>query len=403
MRVVDLAEFYSEAGGGVRTYVEQKLAQAAEFGVEMTVVAPGPEDRIEGRGSGRIIWIASPRMPLDSNYHRFRSASQGKLHALLDTLRPDVVEASSTWQGAWIGARWPGAAVKALFLHQEPVAVYPHTLLDRTVPPEAIDKACGFWWRYLDGLERRFDTAVVSGDWLAEKLARQGLRRPTAVPLGVDKRLFVTAKPSAETRKRMLRACGIDPDRKDAVLAVSVSRHHPEKRLAVLMRAMRRLSLGRPLGLYIIGDGPSRRQVERLAARTPGVFVAGPQRDRQLLAEQLASADFFLHGGAAETFGLALAEGLCAGLPAVAPDAGGSADLVRPWWGELYRAGDADACAEAIRRLLSRDRAALSAAAREAALERISTPETHFRGLFHHYAQVLAAKHDQARPAAARG
>jgi alpha-1,6-mannosyltransferase len=392
MKVVDLAEFYSATGGGVRTYVEQKLRLAAAQGVEMTVVAPAAEDRLEGRGQGRIIWIASPKMPLDSNYHRFAFGAEAKIHALFDHLKPDVIEASSTWQGAWIAARWRGPAARALFLHQDPVAAYPHALLDRTLSPAAIDRAFGWWWKYLDGLERRFDTSVVSGPWLAEKLVRQGLRRPAVVPLGVDKGLFLSARPSPVTRARMLAACGIDPARDDAVLAVSVSRHHPEKRLDILMQAVQRMNAERPFGLFIIGDGPARRRVEKRAARTPGVHIAGLIPDRAVLAEMLASSDLFLHGGAAETFGLALAEGLCAGLPMVAPDAGGAADLVRPAWGEIYRAGDAAACAEAIRRLLARERRVLSEASRGAAKTRIDTPEQHFATLFNHYAGVYAAK-----------
>jgi alpha-1,6-mannosyltransferase len=76
----------------------------------------------------------------------------------------------------------------------------------------------------------------------------------------------------------------------------------------------------------------------------------------------------------------------------VAPDAGGAADLVRPAWGEIYRAGDAAACAEAIRRLLARERRVLSEASRGAAKTRIDTPEQHFATLFNHYAEVYAAK-----------
>lgn len=401
MKVVDLAEFYSETGGGVRTYVEQKLSLAASLGVEMTVVVPAAEDRIEGRGQGRIIGIESPRMPLDHGYHRFSRSQEGKIHALLNHLKPDVVEASSPWRGGWTAARWPGPAVKSLFLHQDPVAVYPHTLLDRALPPAAIDRAFGWWWAYLDRLDRRFDTAVVSGGWMADKLELHGLRRPAVVPLGVDKTLFMAAGRDPQTRREMLTACGIDPDRPDAILAVSVSRHHPEKRLNVLMRAARRIAAERPFGLVIIGDGPSRRRVEKLAAQSPGVFVAGPQRDRQVLARQLASADLFLHGGAAETFGLALAEALCAGLPAVAPDAGGAADLIRPGWGELYRPGDDQACAEAIRRLVRRDLGQVSQAARSAALTELNTPEGHFAALFGHYRKLAARKagHLGDRPA----
>jgi len=396
MRIVDIAEFYSEGGGGVRTYIHQKLEHGSALGVEVTVIAPGEEDRIEERSGGRIVWVRSPAMPFDSNYRRFAFAGGRRaVTEVLDGLRPQVVEASSTWQGGWIAADWRGSALKALFLHQDPVAVYPQALLDERFTPEQIDRAFTWFWRYLDRLSRAFDTAVVSGAWLSDKLVRLGLRRFASVPLGVDKARFAAARPDLALRREMLAACGIDPDRPDAALAAAVSRHHPEKRIPTLIAAAERLGRGRPFGLYLIGDGPDRQTVERLAARVPGVFVAGVERDRDRLAARLASADFFLHGGAAETFGLAVAEALAAGLPLVTPDAGGAGELVDPAWGERYRAGDAEGCVAAVERLLARDPTALRKAARDAA-ERIASPREHFERLFGHYGEALAHRDERA-------
>ena len=41
MKVADVSEFYSEQGGGVRTYVLQKLAASARLGHETVIIAPG--------------------------------------------------------------------------------------------------------------------------------------------------------------------------------------------------------------------------------------------------------------------------------------------------------------------------------------------------------------------------
>ena len=54
MRIVDVNEFYSPTGGGVRTYVDRKMGILADLGHELIVVAPGREDRVEERpGGGR--------------------------------------------------------------------------------------------------------------------------------------------------------------------------------------------------------------------------------------------------------------------------------------------------------------------------------------------------------------
>ena len=72
MRVVDVNEFYSPTGGGVRTYVDRKMGIMADMGHELIVVAPGKEDRVEERpGGGRIIYLKSPGMAFDRNYGLF--------------------------------------------------------------------------------------------------------------------------------------------------------------------------------------------------------------------------------------------------------------------------------------------------------------------------------------------
>ena len=41
MRIVDVCAFYTPKGGGVRTYVEQKLRIGPELGHDITILAPG--------------------------------------------------------------------------------------------------------------------------------------------------------------------------------------------------------------------------------------------------------------------------------------------------------------------------------------------------------------------------
>ena len=65
MKVLDVNEFFADRGGGVRTYVHQKLAAGRARGVEVVVVAPGSEDRVEARLGGKVIWVKSPPLPLD--------------------------------------------------------------------------------------------------------------------------------------------------------------------------------------------------------------------------------------------------------------------------------------------------------------------------------------------------
>ncbi len=387
MRIADICEFYSEHGGGVKTYIDQKLDAAARLGQWVSIIAPGPEDRRETRHGGEVIWVKSPTLAPDPRYHLFWRSEP--VHQVLKELQPDLVEASSTWRGAWIAAEWPGAAPKVMFAHQDPVAVYPQTFLTPFLSPATVDKLCFWFWAYLRRLTDKFDSVVVGGDWLAERLENHGVKRTVHAPMGVDKSLFSHKLRSDAARSEMLLACGVrDPN---ATLFVAVSRHHPEKRIGALIRGFETFAKDRPAGLYLIGDGPARRTVEKRAASSSGVHVAGPIRDRDRLARFLASGDYFLHGGAAETFGLVVAEALASGLPLITPNMGGAAELTHPTYAETYCAGDANDLVAAMRRIKERDWNTLSLAARAGA-KRINTPTDHFEILFDHYAKLAEEK-----------
>ena len=388
MKIADVAEFYSEQGGGVRTYIHQKFEACLKHGHELTVVAPGAATYVEQRPGGQIAWVKAPRIPVDHRYHLFTKSREA--FEALDHFAPDVVEGSSTWKGGWIAAKWPGTAVKSLILHQDPVAVYPHTLLEKWISTQKIDRGFGWFWRYLKSLSDKFDTSIVAGDWLADRFASFGMARPHVVPFGVNKQDFSPGLASDTRRSEMLVACGIyDPYAK---LLVAVSRHHPEKRLGTLLRAFEAVRRNRNVGLFLIGDGPTRRFVEKAAAKVPGVFVAGPIKDRPLLAASMASADAMLHGGAAETFGLVVAEALCAGLPLIVPDRGGAADLADPRYAISYKTGDMAACTAAIHTMLDSDLPVMHREAKAAADAKVVTMDTHFERLFDHYEKLVAAQ-----------
>lgn len=390
MRVADVSEFFSDFGGGVRTYVHQKLEAASKAGVSITIIAPGPADRREKRLGGEIVWVRSPVLPFDHRYHLF--ARKAPVHQLFGELRPDVIEGSSTWRGAWIARSWMGAAGRALFLHQDPVAVYPQSFLSPALKADRVDRMFAGFWRYLSRLSAGFDVTVAPSAVFARRLERHGVHRPMACPLGVDRALFNPDLRSESLRLEMLAACGVrDPQ---APLFVAVSRHHPEKRLPMMMRAFAKFSSERPAALFLIGDGPLWRSVTAQASRIPGVAVAGPVTERAVIAARLASADYFVHGGAAETFGLVVAEALASGVPIVAPDQGGASEFVHPAFGESYRAGDAEALAAALSRIVSRDRRELALAAR-AGGHRLAAPADHFARLFSVYGALGEARRER--------
>ena len=392
MKIIDVADFYAPRGGGVRTYIDLKLRAARAHGHELVVVAPGAEDREQRSASGRVVWVRSPQLPPDPRYRLL--VREEAVHAILDREAPDMIEASSPWTGAWIAARYrarSGKPVrKCLVYHHDPVAVYPQTWLGARFGHERVDTWCGGYWRYLRRLSSDFDLTLVSGAWLARRLAQHGVENTLAIPFGVDRTAFSAASPDPELRRELLARAGA-PDH--AKLLITVSRLHPEKRLGTLMAAVERLSRAHSVAWVVYGDGPLagyyRWRAERARARGLPVHFAGLTRDRGQLAAALASSDVLLHGSAAETYGLVVAEALCAGLPIVVPAAGGAQELAGDTHAERYHAGDAIGCAAATERLLQRDREGLRGAARKASETRVLSHDQHWKRLFQSYAALL--------------
>lgn len=387
MKIVDVCEFYSPTGGGVQRYAEQKLELAPRFGHDMTILAPGPETKMEKFRGGTIAWVKSPYLPFDHNYRMFWGAAE--VWRILDELAPDLVEGSSPWRGGWLAAHWPGKAPRMMFHHVDPVAVYPQTFLGGALGTQRVDRLFGWFWGYMRRLNSSYDGAIATNPVLAERFATFGLKNIELAPFGVARENFSPDFRDAALRREMLAVCGLGPE---ATLLIAVGRFHPEKRLNIVIEAVTKAQRARRIGLYIVGDGIQRRAVERWAAQSRHVHLAGRISDQKRLAGVMASADAMIHGSAAETFGLVLAEALCSGTPLIVPDAGASATFAAPGYAQTYRTGDADDAAAAILHLLAGDRAAQSRMAVSAAQTRVNTVAQHFEKLFEIYERVAAAR-----------
>lgn len=136
----------------------------------------------------------------------------------------------------------------------------------------------------------------------------------------------------------------------------------PKKGLTVLLHALAELD-GRPDApdwhLLLVGDGPAREPLARLAARlglARRVVFAGERRD---VPSVLAAMDLFVCPSLYEGFGIAIVEAMAAGRPVVASAVGGVPEIVvNGETGLLVPGGDPGALADAIGALLAQpDRA----------------------------------------------
>jgi glycosyltransferase involved in cell wall biosynthesis len=114
----------------------------------------------------------------------------------------------------------------------------------------------------------------------------------------------------------------------DAPLVVMLSHIRPEKRHELALAALPALQTHFPaVRLLVVGDGPSRPDVEEMArAHGEAVVMAGHRDD---VMEILDAGDVLLHPSRIEAFPNALLEAMAASVPIVATSVGGIPEIVR--------------------------------------------------------------------------
>ncbi len=385
MKIVDVCAFYSPRGGGVKTYVAQKLAIAERMEQDITILAPGDDNAIVEFGPrARIQTIASPRFPLDRKYWYFND--EKALHAALDTLAPDFVEASSPWRSPLMVANWRPETPKALVMHADPLSAYAYRWLEPLVTRETIDRKFVKYWDHLRQLGQRYAAIVCASEDLASRMKAGGVGNVVTVPMGVEAHRFSASKRTEDLRASLLAQCSLAPD---ATLLLAAGRLAPEKRVPMLVEAVTIAGRHRQVGLAIFGEGRDDASILRSIGGNPHIRLFHPERDRERFASILASADALLHGCEAETFCMTAAEASASGIPVIVPDRGGAADFARGEMGLSYRAADRADLVRAILTLPSRF------AARSNGCE-TRAMDDHFAALFAIYQKLTSGELSRA-------
>lgn len=326
MRIVDVCGFYTPHGGGIRTYVDQKLAMAERFGHDVTVLAPDAEYGIRDISpSARIVGLPSPRFPLDRKYFAFTEAAP--IHAELDRLAPDFVEASSPWRSATIAMGWRPEVPKAFIMHSEPLSAHVYRWFERLASTDTVDRQFDWFWERLREFGRTFSAVICANSNLAGRMRDGGVGNVFNVPMGVQPGVFGPEHRDEGLRAELLAECALGPE---ATLLVAAGRLANEKRVPMLVEAATTAGRDRPVGLAIFGEGRAHARIVRAIAGNPHIRLFKPVRDRARFAAILASADALLHGCEAETFGMTTAEARASGVPVIAPDRGGASDFADP-------------------------------------------------------------------------
>jgi glycosyltransferase involved in cell wall biosynthesis len=203
-----------------------------------------------------------------------------------------------------------------------PVIIHPHGMLE----PWALRRSSwkkqvtGRLWEY-ENLQRASCLRVTSESEL--RAARSfGLKNPLAlIPNGIDVEDY-SSLPTPGEAATLLEATTLLPEHEGKRVLLFLSRVHPKKGLAMLLRAWHALGLERRDWLLLIA-GPDqgghldelKQLVDDLKLARSVVFTGALFGQQKLAA--YARADLFILPSYSENFGVAVAEALAAGLPVI--------------------------------------------------------------------------------------
>ena len=244
---------------------------------------------------------------------------------------PDLIHAHVVRYAGWASLSLAGSLRVPVVLteHSGPFTVHLKTRLDRAVVGNSLGA---------------FAAVIAVSPMLAADI-----RAIRDVPIDivgniVDTDFFTPAKSSVARRNGEFRV-------------VTVSSLVRSKRVDVVINAVAEAArtTARRIGLTVVGDGPERRPLERLAADLrvgPSVRFVGVA-DRDIVREELRAADAFVLASESETFGIVAGEAMACGTPVVVSLNGGSQFVVERDLGIHVPVGSSSAIASAIEAIMN--------------------------------------------------
>ncbi len=373
LRVLVVAESFLPQVNGVTNSVRRVLEHLAAEGHDAALVAPtGPESYagfpvLHARGANLRI------------YPDFRVGleTRRRLRQVMERFRPDVVHIASP---ATLGYQ---AAKAALDLGIPTVAIYQTDLVGFAERYEVPGGA-----RAMAALTRRIhlkvDRTLAPSSASLRQLDDLGIPGTALWPRGVDLEAFHPGWRDEALRQQLA------PDGR--MVVGYVGRLAAEKELHLLTH----LADDPRYALVVVGGGP---EEQRLRTLLPGASFLGVRHGDDL-SRVYASLDVFVHTGRHETYCQSAQEALAAGVPVVAPRAGGPVDVVADGAaGFLYEPGDGRDLAAHVDRLAADSslRRLMGLVARRS----VSTRSWHAvnEALVAHYRDVLAARRTPVRQA----
>ncbi len=303
MKTLVVTNDYPPRPGGIQTYLHELLVRQ-------------PSDEVVVLASS---WAGAAEFDRQQAFPITRADTSVLLPTRATLRQAREVATSEGCDRVWFGAAAPlGLLAPRLGLARSVGSTYGHEVLWAGLPGSR---------QVLHYIGRGLDAVTHLTEWTSQRLTPV-LRTPsTILPPGVDTTVFHPGCGGEQIRARH--------DLKDRPVVVCVSRLVPRKGQETLIRALPLISQRVPdVALLLVGGGPQRGALEKLAAGHPVVFT-GSVPIEELPAHYDAGNVFAMpcrsrFGGLeVEGLGIVFLEAAATGLPVVAGLSGGSGEAVQ--------------------------------------------------------------------------
>lgn len=381
MKICDLTQSYTGTSGGIRTYIDEKRSFIRErTDWEHVLIVPGDKDRSTRDGKLTLHEIASPFIP---GCEPYRVALRlARVISLLEAEQPDIIELGCAYTLPWAAFRHHKTHKSKIigFFHTDFPSAYVETAVSAALGEAPARTAKTLASQYARIVYNQCDLTLTPSRTLKKNLSRYGIRNVEYMPLGVNTEIFNPVRRNENLREML----GAGPDH---LLLMYSGRLDSEKRIPVLVEAIKKLPQALPVVLALVGEGPLRKGLQTPEKRDRRITIVPYLSDKTELAALLASADIYVTAGPFETFGLSVLEAQSCGLPVVGVKAGALEERVNPSTGILGAVDDPSDLALNILELARSDFREMGREARRM-VERMYSWERTFERLFAAYRKI---------------
>jgi len=322
-----------------------------EAGCEVLVITTGPGIVLEGDAGreqptdyfgARVVSAYSFSCPLYWPLP-LSFALSPRLWREVRDFKPDIVHCSSP--GVMVIAAWLYATIL-----RSPLVFSYHTHLPAYLPRYGLSVLVSAMWAVLRMFHTQAFLTLCTSEAMKKELQANnvsGERQIEVWKRGVDTDVFNPSFRRADMKRQLTQGHEEDP------VMVYVGRLGAEKNIHFLEGVLDRVPR---LRLALVGDGPSRGELEAVFRRFGDRVTFMGMMHGDELSAAYASADLFVMPSESETLGFVVLEAMASAVPVVAVGAGGIPDIVTrsgdDGVGYLYESGDLDGCCAAISRLI---------------------------------------------------